>query len=473
MYVTFRTTPKNIPEAVPENILKDNHDVIPVESPLKIASAGHSFSYSPGQVVMTSYGPAKIVQNSDFENTETKMAENEQNLDLGSQKKGIFVKFSTGSLGHFFALNSFQIHNLPPGVFAVHKSGLKPVPCVGVIPKFIAVTEATTASSEINLNLNSDLNENNGDINDGTPRDFNTPMNDKKKENNSIITNNNNDNKADIDDIMTSEFDIKTVVPIVVSAIIKQLSEKLDQVRSIAGNSLQNILRSVDPLIPDIIDRETLVKEMKIMQQINHNQHNTQSKKSEKNENSEVGNIEDSTTLTDIDWSMPELVFPFAVNGIMKNSNYYFETVFSGLVIAVGGMSEQIVRESSSALLKLCRGWTEENNTEGILKIAASLIKLYHQHKSDDRVIIPLLKTTEFLLKSGVFYGQYLRPIRSSFFNDMLIAISSEQKATSDVIKLRACIDLYLLLLQIEEPVRSSALRNMLLLLGHKVHLII
>ena len=88
------------------------------------------------------------------------------------------------------------------------------------------------------------------------------------------------------------------------------------------------------------------------MQQINHNQHNTQSKKSEKNENSEVGNIKNSATLTDIDWSMPELVFPFAVNGIMKNSNYYFETVFSGLVIAVGGMSEQIVRESSSALLK-------------------------------------------------------------------------------------------------------------------------
>ena len=172
--------------------------------------------------------------------------------------------------------------------------------------------------------------------------------------------------------------------------------------------------------------------------------------------------------ITRNEWSNPNYVFPLVTN-IMKSSPIYFENILSGLIVSVGGLSEQVVKESSDALLKLCTRWTEEKNISNIEKIANSLLSLFSKFKSDDRVIIPLLKTTEYLLRSGVLNLSSLRPVCCSFYTDLIECIGHEQKGTSDVGKIRTCVDLYLLLLQVEEPVRSIALKNMLLLLGHKV----
>jgi hypothetical protein len=45
------------------------------------------------------------------------------------------------------------------------------------------------------------------------------------------------------------------------------------------------------------------------------------------------------------------------------------------------------------------------------------------------------------------------------FYLDLFNAIGVEQKSSNDVGKIRACVDLYLLLLQVEDPIRTNALK--------------
>jgi Tubulin folding cofactor D C terminal len=403
LYVTFRNIPKNIPGNIP--------GMIPT------ATEGSS---QIGQMVITSYGNGKIHGFSAILDTECTDSTTGI-LDQKTEKNGILVAFPTGSLGHSFATNSFQVHNLPEGVLYMHKSGAKPVPSLG-------------SSTGV----------------------FETVMN-KYGENE-----NENGNKNDY-----GENDLESTVPVpkIISAILKQMSGKLDSVRNVAGNCLENILKSADPFIPFIPDRKVLengIKKTKMNYSI---QHPNKIEKSNSEPDLEVA-LEVEVA---VDWSQPEIVFPFLIENVMKNSPFYFEVIFSGILVSVGGLSEQIVTESSASLLQLCTGWNDESNTEGILKIAKSLPIFYRDFKGDDRVIIPLLKTTEFLLRSGVLGQPGLRPVFSTFPTDLIAAISEEQKVTNDVGKLRTCVDLYLLLLQVEDPVRSLALKSMLLLLGHKV----
>ena len=286
-----------------------------------------------------------------------------------------------------------------------------------------------------------------------------------------VVKNENIDVDVDVDD----DVELRIIIPMVISAILKQLSEKLDSVRDIAGKSLENILSSDSCFIPYVTDRESL-EEGILQMKINKLNENKMEKSENQNQNQNQNQINNSIDQADIstlgvmiDWSQPGLVFPFLVNDIMSRKNSYFGIIFSGLLISVGGLSEALVKESSSSLLRLCTKWTEDGDVGGIVNLANCLLYNLNQNKFDDRVIIPLLKTTEFLLRSGVMGKSFLRPVFSSFYPELIELISVEQKRTNDVGKLRICVDLYLLLLQVEEPVRTVALKNMVLMLGHKV----
>jgi hypothetical protein len=129
-------------------------------------------------------------------------------------------------------------------------------------------------------------------------------------------------------------------------------------------------------------------------------------------------------------------------------------------------------------------------------------------------MILPLLKTTELLLRVGAFDIPSLRPsnfqhpnspsynqgndngVRSgssssgssdsncnnekdnrhgnkdttcNFTVELLKVLSVEQQQSTDVNKLKACVDIYLLILQqFEDPARSTALKYLVVLLGQK-----
>ena len=504
LYATYRIIPSNVPSNIGE-------------CSAKTVLSQESSAFEIGMTVMTSYGLGKIIDSSDYSYSTIK---NNESIAIrgtlgADSKNAVLIQFPTGSLGYFFTVDAFQVKCLPPGAVLVHRSGLQILK--GHNTAEFALPSPLPLFQESILECSS--NNSNHQLSNNKNRSESEYGNDDESKNKNEKKNNSESNVSDGDEkhmesILSFE-ESSVLVPRIIAAMLKQLCEKLDSIRGVAGNCLENVLCSKNPFIPFISDRDILCKIIKgskyfmgdetgekvNKKEINNenvnengdghsshgfnNNHNnsSSSSSSSNNKNNNNGNSSSSSSDDNNDnsssscnvinrirneWSNPNYVFPLVTN-IMRSSPIYFEDILSGLIVSVGGLSEQVVKESSDALLKLCTRWTEEKNISNIGKIADSLLLFFSKFKSDDRVIIPLLKTTEYLLRSGVLNSSSLRPVCCSFYTVLIECIGLEQKGTSDVGKIRTCVDLYLLLLQVEEPVRSTALKNMLLLLGHKV----
>lgn len=159
------------------------------------------------------------------------------------------------------------------------------------------------------------------------------------------------------------------------------------------------------------------------------------------------------------------------------------------MVISVGGLSEAVVKEASAGLLaycKLCEGGTE------LEPLASMIHRMFEQYRGNDRVIVPLLKTIDLLLRSGALASLEKNETLGVTFAMLLHESVSTEHATSqvsdysptfqcfllkyfsnlffiqDVGKIRSCADVYILLLQWAEPARTASLKSLVILLGHK-----
>jgi hypothetical protein len=163
-------------------------------------------------------------------------------------------------------------------------------------------------------------------------------------------------------------------------------------------------------------------------------------------------------------WANPAVTFRFLV--LALELDFYFHSIISGFVISVGGLSEAVVKESSAALLKWCRSKKLSKNFRQLEMLASSFITLFEAHTHDDRVTIPLLKTVDMLLKNDILY--FLTVKQHSFAARLLQCVRTEVNKTNDVGKTRLCIELLVLLLAFDDPVRPAALRSIVMLVGHK-----
>lgn len=80
------------------------------------------------------------------------------------------------------------------------------------------------------------------------------------------------------------------------------------------------------------------------------------------------------------------------------------------MCVAVGGLTESVVKESSVQLLRWCHDMNDQKKHNCIYKLLASfsgLFSEYSQTKAGNRVIIPLLKTIELVLRNGVLSPMY------------------------------------------------------------------
>ncbi|CAN0577243.1 unnamed protein product, partial [Laminaria digitata] len=67
----------------------------------------------------------------------------------------------------------------------------------------------------------------------------------------------------------------------------------------------------------------------------------------------------------------------------------------AGLVISVGGLSESVVKKSSSALLRWSRACKAAKNLRALAGLALRLVEMFGDAGGDPRVVVPLLKTVE------------------------------------------------------------------------------
>lgn len=225
-------------------------------------------------------------------------------------------------------------------------------------------------------------------------------------------------------------------VEMFVCILLKQLGEKLDAVRGIAGGILARILASADPVVFCVRDRKILTTAIASRQTIQS---------------------------PELNWKLSSVVFPFL--GEVLKSETYFHWIISGFVISVGGLTEAIVKDSSKTLLTWCRDKRKDGDVRSISWLARSIHKLFEDYERNDRVILPLLKSLQLLLQNAIFDNVF----PDSAFKDKLFAyLKNELNKCSDTRKIRSCIDIYMHLVNSPDPLRQNCIKTMLIMLGHQ-----
>ena len=236
----------------------------------------------------------------------------------------------------------------------------------------------------------------------------------------------------------------------IISILLKQLAEKLDAVRDVAGGILERIIKNsrLISLIPDGNHLCLALEKALIFKT----------------------HIDDENTPALINWSQPAYVFPFLAN--ILDSEVYYQAIISGMVIAVGGLTETVVKASNAALLKYCHEKKASGNGYFILnRLNSALVHLFQENMGNDRIIIPLLKTLEVLLRNSIYENDVkcCNNLKNNEFAGMVYTlVHGESQTTNDVVKLIKIIDVLTLLLSYNEPTRNNALKALVVLLGHK-----
>ena len=114
----------------------------------------------------------------------------------------------------------------------------------------------------------------------------------------------------------------------VIGALLKQLSEKLNAVRLQAGQCLERLLVSTNPLIPFVPCRKGIVAALEL---------NEMSESSKKN------------------WGNPSETFPLVMRVAALGVDAFFDNIMSGIVISCGGLTESVTKEATKSLLDYLR----------------------------------------------------------------------------------------------------------------------
>src|SRR5690606_30933514 len=137
----------------------------------------------------------------------------------------------------------------------------------------------------------------------------------------------------------------------VICAVLKQMAEKLDSVRDVAGSTFSRLLRNEYPAVPYLPHRKLVKQALEFAEQ--------------------KAVAEGSST---INWARPSHVFPFLVN--VMSADAFFDSILAGMVVSVGGLTESVTAASSSALLEWCRSVTKSKNWRLLGQLASGLTKL-------------------------------------------------------------------------------------------------
>jgi len=199
------------------------------------------------------------------------------------------------------------------------------------------------------------------------------------------------------------------------SALLKQLGEKLDTVRCKAGECLETLLTNDSPRLPFVPYRHMLVRALNVSNE------------------------------RDKNWSDPALTFPLLMRAI--NIDEFTVPILSGVVISVGGLTESVSKNSSASLFEWIRGLRTAKATPKIFRMGEVFLGLFHRHKKNGRVLLPLLSTLDKLLSHGCL-DELLCAKNGMFIIDLMSCLTSEAKGCCDVKRLLAIVGVSLNLLQ-------------------------
>lgn len=237
------------------------------------------------------------------------------------------------------------------------------------------------------------------------------------------------------------------------SVVLKQLSEKMDTVRLIAGGVLTRLL----PLISSKLDKTDVSIITNAVQSV------LASNDLIKVEDVSISAVSD---LRSINWAQPNQVF--SVVTLIMRSRRFFHSVLSGLVLSMGEkMSPTLATAAADKLESVLSSLESVDSYVQLLRV--SLIKLFSQFAGKDRVVSPLLVCVKVFLQTGALSSVSVitHKIRQ-FYISLLTQILRELKATSILAKIITCLDILVLLVQLDDGLsRYCALKCLVNYTGH------
>lgn len=215
-------------------------------------------------------------------------------------------------------------------------------------------------------------------------------------------------------------------------SLLQQACEKIDRTRAHAGLIFSHLLYH-KPEIPHIPHRE------------------------------ELQNIFPKSEIDNINWAAPSDTFPRFAR--LLGCDSYTYSVLLGFTVSVGGITESLVKYSSSSMDSYLRNI--QSDKEQLLKFTKVLIQIFTDYLKKDRVSIPVLKMLDQLLSKGCF-DILVSETSNTFPVDVLELTKKEIARSGDPHKLMASADVFCGLLQFSEETKKKSLTQLLILVCHK-----
>ena len=219
----------------------------------------------------------------------------------------------------------------------------------------------------------------------------------------------------------------------IIDALIQQLCEKIDRIRSCAGHVLVKLLL-LEPPLPGVPHRDLLLQVL-----VDHEQPAVQ-----------------------VDWKSPAAAFPRLVQ-LVQLPDYTLPAV-SGLVMSVGGLAEGTGKHSWGALLSQLQSKSSKDTR---LQVASTLTHTLGVFQGVDRVIVPIFKTAHLIVTNGCLDD--LEESEMGIAEALLRSAQVELRGCNDVVKLESGASLVAAILQFPfAAVRVPSLQTLLAFLCHK-----
>ncbi|XP_006869675.1 PREDICTED: tubulin-specific chaperone D [Chrysochloris asiatica] len=218
----------------------------------------------------------------------------------------------------------------------------------------------------------------------------------------------------------------------VLCCVAQQASEKIDRVRAHAGQVLLTLLHFDSPPLPHVPHREQLEQ------------------------------IFPRLDVAAVNWNAPSQAFP-RITQLLGLPAFRYH-VLLGLAVSAGGLTETTVRYSTQSLCEHMK--SIEKDPQAMAAFSTTLLQLFEDHRLNDRVSVPLLKTLDQMLANGCFEVFTVEPDHP--FAVKLLALCKEEiRKSKDTLKLRSSIAVFCGMIQFQGEVRKKVLLQLLLLLCH------
>jgi len=286
------------------------------------------------------------------------------------------------------------------------------------------------------------------------------------------------------DEETVNELLSKEVAEAFVTSVARQCCEKIDRMRQAAGRTLEFIATEADTLL------HSRIPSFSLLQQVLADKDKVNDGMSDRAKASEY-----ATDEVEFSWASPSHAFPLMAQ--LLSDSFFRRHILEGFCIAVGGLTESIVRQSWRSMQTVVTEW-KKSQPDLLFAFALDLLLILREKRRVDRVTVPALKTVHQLLNSGLLEGlkeeqrkaeeergqgevaaaveggeggacaDTLPSSPSEYGCYLYEYVKEELKGTKDAVKIIAGVKVYTVLYGFGRICRANCLKSIMLYIGHR-----